>query len=330
MPRILIVGELNDGAPSPVTGQLIAAARKAYPDATVAAAFLGDDLSSGDAALGALPVDDVYLLEHPRLAGGDAGVFDAPVSALAALCRETDPETVLMARTDLGAAVGPRLAFRLGVTVAQDCIDMAVNPDTGRLAVTRPVYGGSAMAVFEFGSVSPQVVLVRPGAFESSVTDGGSARVQKFDTESVVSEPRTRLIDSVSEPRTGVRLEDAEVVVSGGRGLGGPEPFQQLEELASLLGGAVGASRAACDAGWMDHSFQVGLTGKSISPRLYITVGISGASQHMAGCSSARNIVAINKDGEANIFKEARYGVVGDWQKILPAFIATVRDLSGS
>ena len=118
------------------------------------------------------------------------------------------------------------------------------------------------------------------------------------------------------------------MVVSGGRGLGGPEPFKQLEELAAILGGAVGASRAACDAGWIDHSHQVGLTGKSVSPRLYLSFGISGASQHMAGCSSSRNIVAVNTDAGASIFGDARFGVVGDWEKVLPAFMAAVLDIS--
>ena len=124
-----------------------------------------------------------------------------------------------------------------------------------------------------------------------------------------------------------MRLEDANVIVSGGRGLGGAEPFSILHDLANVLEGAVGASRAACDAGWIDHAYQVGLTGKSVTPDLYIAVGISGASQHMAGCSSSRAIVAINKDADSNIFKEARYGVVGDWEKVLPAFLSAVRDI---
>ncbi len=127
-----------------------------------------------------------------------------------------------------------------------------------------------------------------------------------------------------------MKLEDAQIVVSGGRGLGGPEPFQGLEELAKLLGGAVGASRAAVDSGWVPPACQVGLTGKTITPDLYITVAISGASQHMAGCSGAKVIVAINKDPEANIFKEARYGVVGEWEKVLPALTETVRELTQS
>jgi electron transfer flavoprotein alpha subunit len=135
------------------------------------------------------------------------------------------------------------------------------------------------------------------------------------------------VVDVVKEEAAGIKLEDARIVVSGGRGLGGPEPFQNLEKLAKLLGAAVGASRAAVDSGWVPANYQVGLTGKTITPDLYITIAISGASQHMAGCSGAKVIVAINKDAEANIFKEARYGVVGDWQKILPAFTEAVREL---
>ena len=138
---------------------------------------------------------------------------------------------------------------------------------------------------------------------------------------------RVKSIKKKEEPAVGIRLEDAKVVVSGGRGLGGPDPFNQLQDLAKALGGAVGASRAACDAGWIDHAFQVGLTGKTITPHLYIAVGISGASQHMAGCSGAKNVVAINSDESANIFKDSRYGVVGDWKTVLPAFIATLEEL---
>ena len=141
---------------------------------------------------------------------------------------------------------------------------------------------------------------------------------------------KTALVETVVQEAEGIKLEDASVIIGGGRGLGGPEPFDQLEELAKLFNGAVGASRAVCDAGWLDHAFQIGLTGKTVTPDLYIMVGISGASQHMAGCSASKTIVAINKDGDANIFKEARYGVVGDWEKVLPSFTSTVADLMKS
>jgi electron transfer flavoprotein alpha subunit len=140
---------------------------------------------------------------------------------------------------------------------------------------------------------------------------------------------RTRHVETVVAETEGLRLEDASVVVSGGRGLGGPEPFEQLRELAAILGGAVGASRAACDAGWIDHGYQVGLTGRTVTPDLYIAIGVSGASQHMAGCSGARRIVSINRDPEANIFKESAYGVVGDWKAVLTSFIEAARELTG-
>jgi len=153
-------------------------------------------------------------------------------------------------------------------------------------------------------------------------------QVVSFPVELDASQALTTLVNTVKEEAQGIKLEDARIVVSGGRGLGGPEPFQDLEALAKLLGAGLGASRAAVDSGWVPASYQVGLTGKTITPDLYITVAISGASQHMAGCSGAKVIVAINKDVEANIFKEARYGVVGDWQKILPALTETIRELT--
>ena len=138
---------------------------------------------------------------------------------------------------------------------------------------------------------------------------------------------KIRVVDVVKEESEGVKLEDARIVVAGGRGLGGPDPFKDLEELANVMGAGIGASRAAVDSGWVLPHWQIGLTGKTITPDLYITVGISGASQHMAGCSGAKVMVSINKDREANIFKESSYGVVGDWQKVLPAFTEAVRDL---
>ena len=152
----------------------------------------------------------------------------------------------------------------------------------------------------------------------------------RYPSISLTRPSRVRNIRTVAQAGEGVRLEDANIVVAGGRGLGGPEPFELVGQLADLLGGAMGASRAACDAGWIDHSYQVGLTGRTIAPNVYITVGISGASQHMAGCSGAKHIVAINKDREANIFKDASYGVVGDWQAVIPSFMETVRDLVNS
>lgn len=326
MPGILIAGELAGGRPESVTAQLITAAGKAFPGQPVSLAFCGDSLAAAMPSLKPLPVAKVWLLQHPALANGGAGGFEAPTDAIAALVKAASPDVVLFAKTDFGANVGPRLGFRLGAVIAQDCISFAAGGAPGTITVKRPVYGGSALAEFEMGA-GLKVITVHPGAYEPAPLEGGSPEVVSFDLSAAVREPRVKLISTAKEAQAGVRLEDAKTVVSGGRGLGGPGPFKQLAELAGLLGGAVGASRAACDAGWIDHSHQVGLTGKNVSPRLYMAIGISGASQHMAGCSSSGTIVAVNRDREANIFKEARFGVVGDWQKVLPAFAATVRDL---
>ena len=195
----------------------------------------------------------------------------------------------------------------------------------------RPVYGGSALAKFEFGESQTNVAIMRVKSIEPLPEDNnksGDIEVLKLDlAESKIS---TTIIETVKQESEGIKLEDASVIIGGGRGLGGPEPFDQLEELAKLFNGAVGASRAVCDAGWLDHAYQIGLTGKTVTPDLYIMIGISGASQHMAGCSASKNIVAINKDGDANIFKDARYGVVGDWEKVLPSFTSTVKELMES
>ena len=234
---------------------------------------------------------------------------------------------VLLGRTLIGRELAPRLAFRLNVGLAQDCLEVRIDPESKRLLANRPVYGGSCIATVTC-SGTPQMAAIRPKVYEPLEPDEGrQGEVVPFSVELDPSMARMKVVEVVQEESEGVKLEDAGIVVSGGRGLGGPEPFKQLEELAGILGAGVGASRAAVDSGWVPYSWQVGLTGKTITPDLYITVGISGASQHMAGCSGAKVIVAINKDGDANIFKEARYGVIGDWQKVLSAFTETVREL---
>ena len=323
--EVLIVGEVVDGGLHPTVRQLVNAAARIDPDGSLCLAVDG---SFDVGALDSMGVGNVILLEHPNAADdGVGGVYSLLSELVCEAIERLQPSSVLIAKTDAGSVVSARVAARFGAGLAADCIDLAVNPSTGRVAVTRPVHGGSALAVYEFAGDGLQVVSVRPGAFEAEVADG-MPEVERVDVSGLsVSGAVPVLVETVSEAGEGIPLEQADVVVSGGRGLGGPEPFDNLRELCGLLNAALGASRAACDAGWIDHSHQVGLTGKSISPTTYITVGISGASQHMAGCSSARNIVAIDKDREANIFSHARYGVVGDWAKVLPAFTAAVAEL---
>lgn len=322
----LVLGELAGERLDPVTGELLAAGRAL--GAEVGVALLGQaPPGAADTAI-AMGAGRVYLVTDPLLDGKST---DARVAAFEYLCRQESPSIVLVGVTPTGRDVGPRVAFRLGVGAAQDCIALAIDEETGRVVARRPVYGGNAEATVTFGDADPQVVMLRAGVYEAPQADpsrnGDVVEVSPGLDPGIV---RARHVETVQSESEGARLEDASVVVSGGRGLGGPEPFEQLRELAALLGGAVGASRAACDAGWVDHSYQVGLTGKTVTPELYIAVGVSGASQHMAGCSGARIIVSINRDAEANIFKQATYGVVGDWRAVLPSFIEAVRELTGS
>ena len=302
------------------TGELIALARTLGE--TVDVAVIGERESAAQAI--SLGADRVYLLGGEALVNGGS---DAALQAFETVVNETRPGAVLLAKTDAGADLGPRLAARLGTALAQDCTSVGLDSD-GNLTATRPVYGGNAVARVSFGTGQTGLAIVRGKVYEAPEADPSrTGEIIETSPEIDPARARVRSIRKVEQAATGIRLEDAAVVVSGGRGLGGPEPFEQLTELAGLLGGAVGASRAACDAGWIDHASQVGLTGKTITPELYITVGISGASQHMAGCSGSKNIVAINSDDSANIFKDSRYGVVGDWKAVLPAFLATVREL---
>ncbi len=266
--------------------------------------------------------DRVYVLEPPI---DDAEDVNAHLEGALAAIEEGKPSVVLIGHTALGRQLGPRLGFRLGSGVATDCIDIRLE-ESGSIVLTKPVYGGNALADFT-ATTEPQIATVRPKAMSPADPDPS----RKGDVVPLAYAAGTtpiEVIDKVREEVAGVKLEEAPVVVSGGRGTGGPEPFDTvLKELADALHGAVGASRPPCDTGWAPETMHIGLTGKIVAPDIYIAVAISGASQHMAGCSGAKTIIAINKDAEANIFREAQYGVVGRYQDVLPAFTSKLRQL---
>lgn len=326
---VLVLGETAGSGLAQVSQELLAAGRKIADDLgeELAIGLLGASVESAAQQAISFGADRVFAVTHPLLGQYQVDLY---LSAIESLCRETNPNIVLIARTETGRELAPRIAFRLGVGLAQDCLEVSVDASERRLLANRPVYGGNAVAVVSC-EYSPQIAAVRPKVYEPLEPDTSrQGQVVSFPVELDSSIAKNRVLERVEEESSGVKLEDARVVVSGGRGLGGPEPFQSLEELAKILGGAVGASRAAVDSGWVPASYQVGLTGKTITPDLYITIAISGASQHMAGCSGAKVIVAINKDAEANIFKEARYGVVGNWEQVVPGFTEAVRELTQS
>ncbi|MBN1176307.1 MAG: electron transfer flavoprotein subunit alpha/FixB family protein [Dehalococcoidales bacterium] len=266
-------------------------------------------------------VDDALLKDYQT---------DAYVKVLEKVIGQVTPQVLIMGQSDTGRDLAPRLAFRLGTTVTMDCVDLAIDPGTKRLLQTKPVYGGNAQAVFTSES-NPQMVTIRTKAMTPLEPDASrKGEITSIAADLQASDIKTKILDKVVEEVAGIKIEDAEVVVSGGRGIGSAEGFQQLEELAKMLKGAVGASRPPCDNGWVPDTIQVGLTGKIIAPELYFAIAISGSSQHMSGCSGSKTIVAINKDAEANIFRQARFGVVGDWKKVLPALNAKVKELLAS
>jgi len=327
MPDILILTETENGIPHSSAGELIAAGRKLANvlGNNVCSVIMEELEETSYETLIQLGADKVYVTSHPELSNGN---IDAFVSSLEQICIQKKPTIILTSRTYLGRNVGSRIAYRLGSGIAQDCIDVSVDEDTSRVIVTRPVYGGNAIAKFIFTQDDPQVIILRLKAFEINEVDPNrTGSIEKLNIELDEQAIKINMIETVKEESAGIKLEDAPVIIAGGRGLGGPEPFKQLEKLANIFNGAVGASRAVCDAGWVDHSFQIGLTGKQVAPDIYITIGISGASQHMAGCLGSKNIIAINNDPDANIFKDASYGVVGDWEKILPSFTETIQNL---
>ena len=252
---------------------------------------------------------------------------DAYADTLVALLKKYEPTTMFVGATGNGRDMAPRVSCRLGTGLTADCTALDIDEEDGKMAWTRPAFGGNLMATIKCPDSIPQIGTVRPGVFKKLEAD--ESRTAEVINEKVDIDPakiRTKVIELIKEAATEiVNLEGADVIVSGGRGLGDPSKFELIKELADLLGGEVGASRAAVDAGWIAHSHQVGQTGKTVSPKLYIACGISGAIQHMAGMSGSRTIVAINKDADAPIFNIADYGIVGDLNTIIPMLINEIK-----
>jgi electron transfer flavoprotein alpha subunit len=321
---ILVVAETADGQLAPVTAELLGAARRLAGELNqpVYAALLGSGVEALAQEAIAFGADKVFVAEDPLLAEYNTETHTA---AMEKVCAEANPSAVLIGQTNTGRDLAPRLAFRLGSAVAMDCVELAV--DSGKLIMTRPCYGGSAMAALSSNTM-PAVATVRAKSQEPLERDASrSGEVAKVAPGLDASALHAKVVERTKAAAEGIRLEDAEVVVCGGRGIGSAEGFSSLEELAQILGGAVGATRAVCDLGWRPVAEQIGLTGKVVSPTLYFAVAVSGASQHMTGCSGSKNIVAINKDPEANIFKTSRFGIVADYKQVMPALVEACRNL---
>jgi electron transfer flavoprotein alpha subunit len=323
---ILVITEALEGELAPISAELIGIGRRLADESgsRLAAVLPGKGMESLAEQVGQLGADVVYVADDDSLGTYEGEAFTRLAEEAV---KQASPAIVLIGQTQDGRDLAARLAFRLNTGVTTDCTNLRL--EDALLVMTKPVFGGSAIAEYVCPDSRPQIATVRPRAFEAAEPQSGrQAEVVRLDLGAL--ESRAKILYTVKETAAaGPQLKDAKVVVSGGRGLGGPENWHFVEELAEPLGAAVGATRAVTDAGWVPPSLQVGLTGVTITPDLYITVAVSGAVQHIAGCSGARNLVAINKDPDANIFKHARYGVVGDWKEVLPAFTTKVKERVG-
>ena len=252
---------------------------------------------------------------------------DAYQIALVQLLEKYAPTSMMLGATNNGRDLGPRVSSRLQTGLTADCTALDVDAETGNVLWTRPAFGGNLMATIICPDSRPQIGTVRPGVFKKSEQGEAKAEVIEEKIDVSPSDIRTRIVDMIKDmDNEKVDLEGAEIIVSGGRGIGGPEGFETyLKPLAELLHATIGCSCAVVDAGWMSHAHQVGQTGKTVGPKLYIAVGISGAIQHLAGMSGSDVIVAVNKDEDASIFSIADYGVVGDYMQVIPVLTEEIK-----
>lgn len=267
--------------------------------------------------------DSVIVLDAPEF---EYYSTDAFTEAMTAMIEKYKPESIILGATNNGRDLGPRAACRLRTGLTADCTSIDIDEKTGDVAWTRPTFGGNLMATITCPDTRPQMGTVRPGVFRKAKSDTSRTGEIIIDDYRVNPETiRTEVIERITEEISEIRLDEAQIVVAGGRGLGSAENFAMLQELADVVGGVVGCSRAVVDNGWLPQTFQVGQSGKTVSPRVYFAVGISGAAQHVAGISGADTIIAINKDPSAPIFEVADYGIVGNLNEIIPKMTESFR-----
>ena len=322
MPSILTYAEHRDGALRRASLEVVSEARRLADqmggDTKVESILVGAGVAPLAATLAAHGADCVHVVDAKELG---SYATEGYARVVAQIISNEKPKVVLIPFTAMGKDLAPRVAARVGAGLVTDAVKLTLKD--GKLQARRPMYAGKTFATVEWVG-EPAMATLRPNVFPLAAADAA----RKFETVTAdvdVADQRAKVVSMQATAAGKIELTEAQTVVSGGRGLKGPENFHLVEELAAALGAAVGASRAVVDAGWVDHHYQVGQTGKTVSPSLYIAAGISGAIQHLAGMSSSKVIVAINKDADAPIFKVANYGLVGDIFEILPKLTAAVK-----
>ncbi len=327
MSGVWTIAEISGGEIKAISFELLAAARQ-LADAlgtTVGSVVIGHEAASVAGSLFACGADEVAVAESPALANFAPEPWTKVIASFAAA---HDPQVMLLGHSALGKELAGRLAVRLGTSVVADCTHLAV--DGGKVVCTRPIFGGTMLSA-AVSTTALTFATVRPKAFARPTEQPGrEGKLLRIAVDDSWTRLRTEIVEITREQTAAIGLADAEIVVSGGRGVGAPDKFELIERLASELGAAVGASRAVVDAGWRPHKEQVGQTGRTVSPKLYVACGISGAIQHLVGMRTSGTIVAINTDAEAPIMKVANVAVVGDLQQVIPAVIEELKKRAGA
>ncbi|MBR3299453.1 MAG: electron transfer flavoprotein subunit alpha [Clostridia bacterium] len=318
---VWVFAEQRDGALMPTVFELLGEGRKLADTLGVelSALLLGNGVEALAGELGAYGADRVILAESELLNDYNT---EAYAKVVCDLVRERKPEIMLIGATNIGRDLAPRLSARLYTGLTADCTGLAIDPETKGLLQTRPAFGGNVMATIVTPNHRPQMSTVRPGVMKKAAYDTAhKAILDRAKVELSDGDIHTKVIETVKSLKQTVNLVDAEVIVAGGRGVGSAEGFKLIEQLAEAMGGVVGASRAAVEAGYIGADHQVGQTGKTVRPKIYVACGISGAIQHLAGMQNSECIIAINKNPDAPIFSAATYGIVGDLHKVIPMLI---------
>ena len=324
---VLVVGEVdNTGALRPISFEMVGVGRP-LADALgqgLTVLLMGSGIGEAARALGAAGADRLLVADDERLRDLTS---EAAAAVLTKTSREVNPAVVLVPGTTAGRDYAPRVAARLQVGLAADCVGLSI--EDGGLVAVRPILGGRVQTAVRMPGSRPQIATVHPGSFEKATGASTSPDPEPVAVDLDEADLRVRVRETVQGGGGSADLENADVVVGGGRGLKEPESFGLVEELAAAVGGVVGATRAVTDAGWRPHHEQIGQTGRTVMPRLYIAVGISGAVQHLVGIQGSDYIVAINRDPDAPIFKIASFGIVGDLFEIVPAVTAELKAARG-
>lgn len=327
---VWVFAEQRGGKLANVTLELLGEGRKLADELKepLVAVILGKEIGPLAKRLIAHGADKVFLADAPEL---EHFLEDSYTQVIVDLVKKERPNIFLLGATAIGRSLAPKVAARLETGLTADCTGLEVNVAERNLLQTRPAFGGNLMATILCPNHRPQMATVRPKVFKPLAEDSSrTGEVVSVDLSSVKWDIRAKVLEVVKETGYVVNLEEANIIVSGGRGLCDPKNFAMVEELAKTLGGAVGASRAAVDAGWVPYAHQVGQTGKTVGPKIYFACGIHGAIQHMAGMSSSDIIIAINKNPDAPIFKIATYGIVGDVREILPMLTKEFQKVIGA